>query len=280
VLIDRQTISRHVGWIIVVVLATTAAVAWYVQHAQAIGRLPGGASLPGLVLGIVAAAIMVFELLLWPRKLLRRWRLGAAKAWLRAHIWLGLLTVPLVILHSGFHWGGQLSTALAVLFIVVIASGIFGLAMQQWLPRWMLADLADETIASQVEHVAQALHAQAAQKVAAVCGDEPSSAASSSPLALSFANEIGPFLVQGRRGTVLADAAGAGVYFTQLRAATDGAAQEVVGMLEDYCDQRRQFQRQLRLHRWLHGWLLVHLPLSLVLIVVMFVHAYVALRYR
>src|SRR4029078_8250683 len=45
VLIDPQTISRHVGWIVVVVLATTAAIVWYAQHAQSIGRLPGGASL-------------------------------------------------------------------------------------------------------------------------------------------------------------------------------------------------------------------------------------------
>src|SRR5262249_18237218 len=74
VLIDRQTISRHLVWIVVVVLATTAAAVWYAQHAQLIGRLPGGASLPGLVFGVAAAAIMVFELLLWPRKLLRRWR--------------------------------------------------------------------------------------------------------------------------------------------------------------------------------------------------------------
>src|SRR5262249_2714443 len=138
-----------------------------------IGRLPGGASLPGLVFGVAAAAIMVFEVLLWPRKLLRRWRLGAAKAWLRAHIWLGLLTVPLVLLHSGFHWGGTLSTSLATLFILVIASGVFGLAMQQWLPRLMLSDLPAETIASQTEHVARTLYQDAEQLVAAISGERP-----------------------------------------------------------------------------------------------------------
>jgi len=132
VLINRQTFGRHWSWIAFVMLATAAAIAWYVHHAKASGRLPGGASLPGLAFGIAAAAIMVFELLLWPRKLLRRWRLGSAKSWLRAHIWLGLFTVPLVLLHSGFHWGGTLSTALAMLFILIIASGIFGLWTQQW----------------------------------------------------------------------------------------------------------------------------------------------------
>src|SRR4029079_1677513 len=42
VLIDRQTISRHVGWIVVVVLATTAAIVWHAPHAPSTGRLPGG----------------------------------------------------------------------------------------------------------------------------------------------------------------------------------------------------------------------------------------------
>jgi len=288
VLIDRQTISRHVGWIVVVVLATTAAIVWYAQHAQSIGRLPGGASLPGLVFGIAAAAIMVSELLLWPRKLLRRWRLGSAKSWLRAHIWLGLFTVPLVLLHSGFDWGGTLSTALAVLFILVIASGIFGLAMQQWLPRMMLSELPAETIASQTEHVAGALYRDAQQIVTAICGVQPvgMSAESTEPLAGSepllqgFANQIGPFLLTGGRHASLGDAAGAGSYFNQLRSALDAQSHPAVSTLERYCDERRQFDRQLRMHRWLQGWLLVHLPLSIVLIALMFVHAYMAFKYR
>ena len=278
-LINRQTLSRHLGWVALVALAAAAATAWYVQHAKAIGRLPGGASLPGLVFGIAAAAIMVFELLLWPRKLLRRWRLGSAKSWLRAHIWLGLFTVPLVLLHSGFQWGGTLSTGLALLFILVIASGIFGLVMQQWLPRLMLSDLPAETIASQIQHVSQTLHAQAAARVGALCGEESSRVETYEPLGQAFTNEIGPFLSDAR-GIAVADAAGASAYFTGLRNALDPAASDVVDLLEDYCDQRRQFQRQLRLHRWLHGWLLVHLPLSIILIVLMFVHAYLALKFR
>jgi len=279
VLINRQTIGRHWSWIAFVALATAAAIAWYVQQAKASGRLPGGASLPGLAFGIAAAAIMIFELLLWPRKLLRRWRLGSAKSWLRAHVWLGLLTVPLVLLHSGFHWGGTLSTTLAVLFILVIASGIFGLAIQQWLPRMMLTDLPAETIASQIEHVSESLHTQAAARVGALCGEDSPQAETYQPLAQAFTNEIGPFLANGRAMAV-ADTAGARAYFTGLRNALEPSTRDVVDLLENYCGERRQFDHQLRMHRWLHGWLLVHLPLSIVLIALMFVHAYMAFKYR
>src|SRR5262249_32094129 len=86
------------------------------------------------------------------------------------HIWLGLLTVPLILLHSGFAWGGQLTTILAVLFIAVIASGIYGLAVQQWLPSKMLSELPAETIVSQIDHVARNLCEDAEQLVAAGCG--------------------------------------------------------------------------------------------------------------
>jgi hypothetical protein len=311
-----------------VVVATLLSVAWYAVHGQSINRLPGGASLPGLVFGIVGAAIMLFEFLLWPKKLARRWRLGSARAWMRAHIWLGLLTVPLILLHSGFQWGGPLSTVLAALFILVITSGIFGLAMQNWVPRLMLADLPGETITLEATHVAHDLCRQAEQMVAAVCGVEPDvlntwrSADSamtieeasfhtgpvsialgatgpagnvrggvlqsqvaqqvpgSEPLQQAFVREIGPFIWCGGRRSALAEPGRSAMYFRNLRSALEPDVHPTVDLLENYCDQRRQFDRQVKLQRWLHGWLLVHLPLSIILIVLMFVHAFVALKYR
>ena len=327
-LIDRQNFRKHRGWLLFVVAATVLATAWYVVHAQSINRLPGGSSAPGLVFGIVGGAIIVFEFLLWPKKLARRWRLGSARAWMRAHIWLGLLTVPLILLHSGFHWGGPLSTVLAGLFIVVIASGIYGLAMQNWLPRLMLAELPSETITLEATHVAHDLCREAEQMVAAVCGVEPDVLATwrqtdsgamesehrfhsgplslavgaagpvgnvrggllqnqvaqqvpgSEPLRQAFSREIGPFLWKGGRHTQLSEPGRCAMFFRNLRAAVEPEVHGAVDVLENYCDQRRQFDRQARLQRWLHGWLLVHLPLSIILMVLMFVHAYVALKYR
>jgi hypothetical protein len=89
---------------------------------------------------------------------------------MKAHIWFGLLTVPLILLHSGFVWGGWLSTILAVLFAMVIASGIFGLAMQQFLPRKMLVDTPLETIYSQIQISMQMATADAESLVLATCG--------------------------------------------------------------------------------------------------------------
>ena len=58
------------------ILATGAAVAWFVYHGTQTGRIPGGSSAPGLTYGIAGGVIMLFELLLWPRKHFRVWRVG------------------------------------------------------------------------------------------------------------------------------------------------------------------------------------------------------------
>ena len=74
-----------------------------------------------------------------------------------AHIWLGLLTAPLVILHHGlsFEWGGSLTFWLMLLFWGVIISGLVGLYLQQVLPSYMLNALPAESIVSQIPHLSR-----------------------------------------------------------------------------------------------------------------------------
>lgn len=173
---DRKNfIALHLGWFLSVLLATAAAIVLYAQWAIAAPRWPGGGSLPGLVLGTLAGFIILFECALWLRRTrwfrTSRW-LGSAQLWMKAHIWLGLLSVPLVLLHSGFSWGGTLTTLLAVAFVIVIASGIIGLVAQNIITRMMLEHLPDETIGSQIEVVSQQLAGDAERIVALTCGDE------------------------------------------------------------------------------------------------------------
>jgi len=134
---------------------------------------PGGSSLPGLIFGVLGGAIILFEFLLWFRKKVRVWRIGRAQTWLRAHIWLGLLCVPLLIYHSGFRLGGSLSTVLMILLLIVILSGIWGLFLQQILPTRMLEQIPAETIFSQIDRLSEQLSTEARQLVQATCGLDP-----------------------------------------------------------------------------------------------------------
>jgi hypothetical protein len=65
---------------------------------------------------------------------------------MRGHIWLGILSVPMILFHSGFQIGGTLTTILMLLFLIVVLSGIFGLVVQQYLPTMMMNQVKMETI--------------------------------------------------------------------------------------------------------------------------------------
>ena len=78
---------------------------------------------------------------------------GRVQRWLRAHIWLTLLTIPLIILHSGFRLGGPMTTLLMALYALVMVSGIYGLVLQHLMPRLMKERLPAETVFEQIPHI-------------------------------------------------------------------------------------------------------------------------------
>jgi hypothetical protein len=173
-LIDRRNFWKlHGVWLIVVCAGSAAASAWCIFVAKMADRWPGGGSLPGLTLGALAAVIFLFEFALVVKKtrLFRtaRWTLSA-QTWMKAHIWLGLFTVPLVLLHSGGRLGGPLTTLLLATFAVVILSGLWGLALQNLLPRMLLEGAPAETVYSQIDAVGRQYASEARRLVFLHCG--------------------------------------------------------------------------------------------------------------
>ncbi len=172
---------RHVPWIIFVIVATVAAGLLYEGnfHPNTLPpwlRLPpsliqkptehhtvGGTPL-GLWFGSISLAIFLFAVLLSLRKKIPLWRVGTVQRWLRAHIWLTILTIPLVILHSGFRLGGPMTTLLMVLYAIVMVSGFYGLFLQHVMPRLMKERLPAETVFEQIPHIRSQL-AVAAEKM-------------------------------------------------------------------------------------------------------------------
>jgi hypothetical protein len=168
----------HVPWFIFVVAATVFAT-WLYMGNFAPENLPAGLRLPqqfaqkpsehqsvggtplGLIFGAISLSIFVFAALLGARKKVVLWRIGNVQSWLRAHIWLTLLTIPLVLLHSGFRLGGEMTTLLMILYAVVMISGIYGLVLQDKLPRIMKERLPVEAVYEQIPHRRAQLYAAA-----------------------------------------------------------------------------------------------------------------------
>lgn len=168
-LIDGKNWALHRPWFYACLVASVLAGVWYFAS-YVPPNWPGGSSKAGFTFGILGGLICIFEMLLWWRKKVRTWRIGRTQVWLRAHIWLGLLSVPLLVFHSGFRFGGTLSTVLMSLFLIVIVSGVWGLALQQYLPSKMLHDVPSETIFSQIDNLSGQVLRDAERLVRATCG--------------------------------------------------------------------------------------------------------------
>jgi hypothetical protein len=131
---------------------------------------PRGGSAIGLTFGIIGFAFMIFAALLGARKRVPTWRLGRAQSWMRGHLWLGLLCLPLICFHGGFHFGGTLTSVLMWLLMLTVGSGLFGAALQNYLPRLMTADVPLETIYDEIGNVRKSLREEADRAIESLCG--------------------------------------------------------------------------------------------------------------
>ncbi len=129
-----------------------------------------GGSAIGLFFGVVGFGFMILAAALGARKRVPTWRLGRAKAWMKGHLWLGLLSLPLILFHGGFHFGGTLTRALMWLLIITVASGVYGAALQHYIPRKMTVDAPLETIYDEIANVRRLLAAEASRSVETLCG--------------------------------------------------------------------------------------------------------------
>jgi len=158
------------GWVIGSLVVFTVSAVAYVIYAEESPAGPSGGSFMGLVFGISGFSFMIFAALLGARKRVPTWRLGRAQAWMRGHLWLGLLSLPLIFFHGGFHFGGALTSVVMWLSIIVVGSGVYGAVLQNYLPRVMTHDVPLETIYDEIGNVRRALRMEADKLVENVCG--------------------------------------------------------------------------------------------------------------
>jgi hypothetical protein len=289
-LIDRSQRSWAVLTIILLMIAT----ALYVVYARNWPGGPSGRTRPGMLFGVSAALLMLFAAALSIRKKTLRMRLGNLSWWLRGHVWLALLSIPLVFYHAAFRWGGTLEWLLWIALAIVTVSGVAGLALQNVLPRMMKLELSSEAIPDQLAEMCRRLTLSGDDEVTELCtpavvqaaiGRRPGAIASAQAdprawLAGYYVHTIRPFLASGQSlDAPLADAQGAQLMFDRIRSTLPDACHAVVSALERFAAERRQLAEQERLHRLLHGWLKVHVPCSVALLVFLVMHVVTALYY-
>ncbi len=160
--------QRAWAWAWLGILAVSAIA--YTAYSRRAPEGPRGGSAMGLIFGVVGFAFMIFAALLGARKRVPTWRVGRAQAWMRGHLWLGLLSLPLILFHGGFQFGGTLTRALMWLLIITVGSGVFGAVLQNYVPRLMTAEVPLETIYAEIGNVQKLLREEADSAMESICG--------------------------------------------------------------------------------------------------------------
>ena len=159
------------GWALASVAILGISVVVYVVYSSASPQDTRGGSAMGLAFGVIGFAFMIFAALLGARKRVPTWRVGRAQAWMRGHLWLGFLALPFILFHGGFHFGGTLTRVLMWLLIITVLSGVFGAALQHYIPRVMTSDVPLETIYDEIGRVRTLLREEADRAMETVCGN-------------------------------------------------------------------------------------------------------------
>ncbi len=254
--IGHEGFLRHARfrWLKLASVAAVAAVLLYALDSDP----PGGGTAYGYITGTIAAALIVWLTMLGVRK---RWMTRgrwSLKAWTSAHVWLGTALIVIGTLHTGFDFGWNIHTLAWVLMLVVIASGLVGIALYSVLPRalsdnrleltetQMLAAL--EAADRQLAAAALPLDTEQSQWVAAALAEEPFARGPIARLTGRFPHRA--------RDTALAQLAGTAL----------------AGPLARRSALLARIERHMRLKALLEGWLYVHVPATFALLAALTAH--------
>lgn len=167
----HESFLRHkcLRWLKVAIFLDVAAIAafWWVFLYSGTRLEHAGGTWLGYTLGTIGALIMVWLTMIGVRKRAMTSGNWSLKAWVSAHVYLGLSLIIIVTLHTGFQFGLDIHTLAYILMLLVIASGIVGVIAYMYLPERLSDVRGDLTKKQMIEtiHALDRLILQAAQSL-------------------------------------------------------------------------------------------------------------------
>jgi hypothetical protein len=239
-----------------------------------LNAVPPASDLFGHGLGILGFLLMLMtETLYSLRKRSRRARWGRMSAWLRFHIFTGLVGPYMVLLHTSWKFNGLAGIVTALTFAVVI-SGIVGRYIYTAVPR--------TTDGTEVE--AGELGREIAAAEAGLqrwLDTQPEAAQAFFPHldSLTSAPESGLSLVLGRAFKEWNHRLRWGRQVRRVKGVSRSQARELARLLRRQRALRRQQASLVMARRLLATWHAVHIPIGMVLFAAAFVHIGAAIYY-
>jgi hypothetical protein len=234
---------------------------------------PNGGSAFGYAAGTVAALLVLWLTLLGLRKRAITSGQWSLKAWVSAHVYLGLAVLVIATLHAGFQFGWNVHTLAYALMVLVVVSGLFGVTVYVILPRYLSRNRG-ETTQKQLLETLQALDRQIAE--------------AAQPLSEEQASVIRMSLDKSRVGGALwrrltGGRAGCGNLQALKRLSglrrksTDVQLQmldRMEGLLQRKAVALSQVRRHLQIRAWLSIWLSIHVPATIALLAALVAHVF------
>ncbi|HEX8241547.1 MAG TPA: hypothetical protein VF574_17555 [Allosphingosinicella sp.] len=232
---------------------------------------PNGGSGYGYTLGTVGVLLILWLTMLGLRKRAMtrgRWSL---KAWTSAHVYLGLSLVVVATLHTGFQFGWNVHTLAFALMMLVVLSGIYGIAVYATLPPALGASRSEMTrpqmidavmkLDRQLEAAAQPLGHEDTAIVQLSLGDDAFGGGLYRRLSGRYPRcRTARALAETRRRLALATG-------EQAQALVNVAA-----LLERKAAALARIRGHLRIKARLEVWLYVHIPVTFALIAALAAH--------
>lgn len=228
-----------------------------------------------LAYGFTALFTVAILLAYWIRANIYSRRLGSRHGWYVSHIYIGILLVGLVYLHSGFRFTGLISGGLLILFFGATASGVIGAVMYVVIPLRLSKSMGESVTLQDLTARLDRIRAEAdgiAQKAPASFMELY---AERLRRVIAEPRWIGRYLTWNEKETVAA----AEEYFDKLRRLTPNGAAQDMEMLRPLFVEKETLSFRIARLQILRAWLDMHLPLSTALLAGALIHAISILRY-
>ncbi|WP_293898555.1 hypothetical protein [Phenylobacterium sp.] len=262
---------KHFRFAQIATALCVAAVGVYFFTAARMSEPPSGGSWIGYVLGTMSAGLIVWLSCLGIRKRVITAGHYSLKAWVSAHVYLGLSLIVLATLHTGFQFGWNVHTLAYGLMMLVIASGAMGIWAYATLPQRLHGNRGEttrkqmlegiESLDRQMHDVAQPLD-RAGAEIARFSIDK---------------TELGGGFWK-RLTNSYGDCANKRA-LARLRALPHSASAkqaEAITKLESLMQQKAEVlglaRRQMQITALLEGWLFVHIPATFALLAALTAH--------
>jgi hypothetical protein len=117
---------------VILLIATGASYVYYAKQ----GFTHGGSTW-GQAYGIAGLLLILLLAFFGVRKRWYRSTFGTVEQWLQSHIWLGVLALIVLVLHTGMRFNDAIAVTTLVLVAIVVFSGIFGAVLYATVPRML-----------------------------------------------------------------------------------------------------------------------------------------------